>query len=500
MKVKLRPGTQFVPAPRGVRCTRADDSFLLTGPPALFPLIDGCLGDLYDGTTVEELLATVAAPARPALDRVVAVLLERDALFTVDPTVAPPPDRETAARYADVLAYLEEHCAQPYAAFATLRQTTVTVLGDGPAASSARSGLAAAGIGTGGADADLVVAVDVAPPAGVPVLPVRARPDGVLVGPVLPDRGALPRLTAAMDRAQQWQRTLASGAAPLPVGAVLAGSLAARRVLDHLLGRAARTLTVVHGPAADTVEVPLASESPVDLTEPWRGWAVPLPEPAPVPPLRRVARQPVDGSPAVHGWGVTTAAAEADALLALARARCGTGLDAGRVAAAGFDEPRRLLDGGLRLIGADLLRREPGTPAGTDGLSPAARAVAAALRDYHERPVTLRLRRLPAGDWVLAGAYDRAGGLLAAEWAPGAAAALYATLMAALATVDAGAAAGPVVLPGTWTIAQSGDEAVSAALTHLHTLLGGRRLAGDPLVSDPVIGDLPLAYGPMWLE
>ncbi|MCI4061345.1 hypothetical protein MRQ36_01650 [Micromonospora sp. R77] len=200
----------------------------------------------------------------------------------------------------------------------------------------------------------------------------------------------------------------------------------------------------------------------------------------------------------MYGWGVTTAAAEADALLALARARCGTDLGPGRVAAAGFDEPRRRLDGGLRLIGADLLRDEPGTPADSDRLSPAARAVAAALRDYHERPVTLRLRRLPVGDWVLAGAYDPTGDLLAAEWASGAAAALYATLMAALATVDAGAPS--VVLPGTWTIAQSGDDAVSAALTHLYTTLGGRRLTGDPLVSDPVIGDLPLAYGPMWLE
>ena len=90
------------------------------------------------------------------------------------------------------------------------------------------------------------------------VLPVFCGPERTVVGPVLAPGGPTGALAAAVDRIARWHRADPTAPAPLPVAAVLAGSLAARRVLDRLAGIAPGDgdLLVVHGPAVSVTAVP----------------------------------------------------------------------------------------------------------------------------------------------------------------------------------------------------------------------------------------------------
>ncbi|MFJ5230368.1 hypothetical protein ACIQBJ_10780 [Kitasatospora sp. NPDC088391] len=247
-RVKLRPGTHLAPVARGVHVSHVRRSFVLAGPPALFALIDGHLGRLTDGASVDDLVAAGGAEsARPVLDHVVRTLLGQGVLLDLAALTVPEPDPATAARYADVLAHLEDHSDDPYALFERLRTAVVAISGSGPAVPALVRGLAAHGVervgehAPAGARPDLTVLVldgDPAPdadrPAEGPVVPLLTLDGLALVGPGAP--GPVPGLPAAAARARAWAALEPETAAPPVMGAVLAGALAARACFEALTG------------------------------------------------------------------------------------------------------------------------------------------------------------------------------------------------------------------------------------------------------------------------
>lgn len=300
MRVKLRPDAHYAPVPQGIHWSRGDRSFVLSGPPALFTIVDDQLDALLNGTSLDEMVAATGDErARPVLDHIVRTLVAQDVLIDLDAVDGPLPDRRSAEEHAALLCYLEAHCAEPYRAFAAVRAARVVVGGGGPGAEAVRRGLAANGIGevangigevTGidhsalserAARATVVVLIDdceapldllaavarLAP--GTPVVPVAAGPAVALVGPVCSDPAEVRAFLAVRARATDWQLTGVDSAAPRPISAVLAGSLAAQGVLAHLAGTAHGPCTagVVHGHAVRTtaVPVPRAGTGPV-----WR--------------------------------------------------------------------------------------------------------------------------------------------------------------------------------------------------------------------------------------
>lgn len=282
MRVKLRPDAHCAPVPRGVYWLRGDRSFVLSGPPALYTLLDDQLDALLRGTSVDEMVAAAGdEAARPVFDHVVRALVAQDVLIDLDAVAGPLPDPRTADDHLELLAYLEANCAEPYRAFAAVRSARVAVAGGGPAAESVRRGLAANGTGAvtdlavpgrpGDAGPALAVLIDDCEdpldlhaaaeslPAGTPVLPVAAEADFALVGPVCTDLRELRSFQAVRARAADWQRTEGEAGAARPLSAVLSGSLAAQAVLTRLAetGDGARTALVVHGHAVQTRAVPV---------------------------------------------------------------------------------------------------------------------------------------------------------------------------------------------------------------------------------------------------
>jgi hypothetical protein len=308
MRVKLRPDAHCAPVPQGIHWSRGDRSFVLSGPPALFTVVDDQFGALLDGTSVDEMVAATGDErSRPVLEHIVRALLAQDVLIDLDAVAGPLPDRRSAEEHAALLCYLEANCAEPYRAFAAVRAARVAVVGGGPGADAVRRGLAANGTGEiawldrstlpeSAAHATVVVLIDdcedpldllaavalLAP--GTPVLPVAAGPAVALVGPVCTDPAEVRAFLAVRARATDWQLTGVDSAAPRPISAVLAGSLAAQGVLAHQAGAAhgPRTAWVVHGHAVQTtaVPVPQAGTGPVWRSlEPARSGG-PEPEPA----------------------------------------------------------------------------------------------------------------------------------------------------------------------------------------------------------------------------
>ncbi|MBY8883684.1 hypothetical protein K7472_02335 [Streptomyces sp. PTM05] len=282
MKVKLRADAHCAPVARGVYWSRAGRSFVLSGPPALYALIDDQLDALLEGTSVDAMVAAAGdEAARPVIEHVVRALVAQDVLIDLDAVKGPLPDPGDARAHAGLLAYLEAHCAEPYEAFARVRAARVAVVGEGTAADAVRRGLAAGGITRESDRPGLTVVVDdcdqptdpddgaVAPRPDAPVLPVAALADLALVGPVCATPGELRSFQALRARAADWQRTGDEAPAARPVSAVLAGSLAAHAVLAHLTGTSEgrRTALVVHGHAAQTTTVPLPE---ADAGTPWR--------------------------------------------------------------------------------------------------------------------------------------------------------------------------------------------------------------------------------------
>ncbi|GGQ96887.1 hypothetical protein [Kitasatospora griseola] len=305
MRVKLRPDAHCAPVPQGVFWARGDRSFVLSGPPALYAVVDDQLDALLNGTSVDEMVAAAGDErARPVLEHVVRALVAQDVLIDLDAVDGPLPDPETAGRHAELLCYLEANCAEPYRAFAAVRAARVAVAGDGPGAEAVRRGLTANGTGEtvelhlpvasshftahGFAPAttmvvliddceaplDLLAAAASLPP-GTPVVPVAAEAALALVGPVCTAPEELWAFQAVRARAADWQETGAESAAPRPISAVLAGSLAAQTVLARLAGTddGQRSAWVVHGHAVQTTVVPVPDAGlgpawrPVDPTE-----------------------------------------------------------------------------------------------------------------------------------------------------------------------------------------------------------------------------------------
>ncbi|MFF7947698.1 hypothetical protein [Streptomyces griseorubiginosus] len=299
MRVKLRPDAHCAPVPQGVYWSRAGTSFVMTGPSALYTLIDDRLDALLDGTSVDDLVAgTGNEAARPVFEYIVRTLVDRRVMIDLDAAEGPVPDAETALQHAELLAYLEARCDEPYRAFATVRSAWVAVVGEGAAAEAALRGLAANGTGTvtrhafpgsgeWAAEPSMVVLTDdhehpldlVAAaeslPVGVPVLPAVAEAGFALVGPVCAGPEQLRSFQAVRLRAAEWQRAGVANAAPRPLSAVLAGSLAAQAVLARLSATESDpgTALLVHGHTVQTraIELPVDGQGtvwqPVDVGE-----------------------------------------------------------------------------------------------------------------------------------------------------------------------------------------------------------------------------------------
>jgi hypothetical protein len=542
--VKLRPDTHYAPVEKGVYWSRPGGrSFVLTGPPALYGLIDANHHLLVRGTSVDELVDAIGNDrARPVLDHVVRTLLAEDMLLDVD-AGGPRPSEPDATAYADVLAYLEAQCDRPYDAFAAIRTARIRVLGTGPAVGALLRGLNGYGIGAivrdEHGDADLTVVVDDADDP-------RTDPDGrtllVATGHELATVGVVtdgPEQQRAMRRAVErfgtWARRDAVGAAPRPLSAVYAGALAARTVIDALSGlEAAAQAAVVYGSALECRRLPLrladgedAVGEPSDavvieaepdemvgvtvdeaatsriherasvLTARWTGaaaWSDDLD--LPQLPVAVATVVPLETpETAFLGWGGNRAEAGVDALLAMLRAH------AGGASAAGSSPDRFLLDGLLRAIGDEVAVGAPTPVDPTEIGAWILRSLYGIVTEYFDQPLRLELRQWQAGPgWHLATATDDRGRVLAHEWGPTRQAALYAvlnTVTVGCQLADAKSDLRPPAGIGTWAVRPATDAQVTSALREITNRLGedGRTITTTLAPADPVTGERPLPYG-----
>jgi hypothetical protein len=569
VKVKLRPGTHFAPVPQGIHWSHRGRSFVLTAPVGLYRVLDGQLGLLTTGTDVDELVSAVGdEAARPVFDRLVQTLLRQDVLLNLDAVTVPAPDARTAARYAEVLSFLEARCADPYRVFADLRTSRVAVVGGGPAVPVVVRALSAHGTGAAyradarsAGDAAAVVLVDdldqpldlvdaaAQVPPGTPVVPVFAGAEVALVGEAR--SGAdLSAFVEICRRADMWPSVDPDSAAPRPVSAVLAGSLAARAVLDALTGagdeppgpilvygrdvatrrlpvsaatdrRPARCWLPVHdfpepGPAAPGGGRVPGPAAPADLlaawapvTARWTGLVHPGRDLdlVQLPMALATADLVTGGAPArVAGWGADRAQAGAHAVLAAARRLVARFSRPGLVAAAGATTDRWLLDGVLRVLAADLLGRPPGRDLGWADLTTAAQRTRwSLLEDYFERPVRLRVSALPGLDWSLATVTDGSGEIRVGEWGYSPDSAVPAALAAALACAQAEPPVRELLAgwpAGTQILQWLPEARLREGIRQVRALLAarGQRAAGERLVHDPVLGEPPLVCGPVWLS
>ena len=504
--VKLRPGAHFVPTARGVRCAHGEVRLRLDGNPALWPLLDRTLDRLTDGTTVAELTAAVGPAGGRVLAGLVDTLMQHGVLLDLAAAGGPLPDSGTARRYADVLAHLEQHCARPYDAFARLRAATVWVTGTGTAAAAAARALQAAGVGSdagrGSRQGTAACTVRVGDAAALqavpwtgPTLPVACCVGTVAVGPVCDGPDDRAAFLNAVRRVAAWQRLL-QAAPPRLLAQTLAGSLAGRRVVDHLAGTGQDDggIVVVHGRGCDTSTVPLPAAGRMAddaaLTAPWRGLGRPPVHRGEDHPIATAVLEPVDPAGAPHaGWGRSPEAARRQALLDLLRRRAGTATGVG-VAARSADRFR--LDAALRLRAARLPAAVPARERSwRDPALPAARRLWRALAEYYETPVRLLCRPLGAGTWTLATALPRHGAAPASQWGPTPEAATYAALGTVLCGLLTGTA-GTGDTAGTWIVDVLDDAAVAAALTELRAGSDPEAVPGEP---DPVLGALPYHSG-----
>ncbi|MFG3052552.1 hypothetical protein ACGFZP_16560 [Kitasatospora sp. NPDC048239] len=534
MRVKLRPGTHFVPTARGLHCARGERAFVLAVPPAVARLLDDRLGELTDGVDTDTLADSAGAPAAALLRRTLAALLAEDVLFDPDLAGGPVPDAHTALRHADTLAHLEQHCAQPYAAFAALRGAETAVVGAGPAARSAARSLTALGAGAvpgrpgprttaavvSADDPDRLRAQAAALAPGTPWVPVLTAAGHAVVGPVLDGPAAVEPFLARACRVGAWCRVDPVGRAPALAAATLAGALAARRLLDLLgaTGADPGALRIIHGRTLHTTDCPaepppsaLRPGEPPDvtvLTEPWLGpgrWREDLALPQLPFRLAAIESLTLPGRPVLTGWGTDPQDARRDALLGLLRAQAAATAAAptaaAPVAAAGTSEQRWLLDGLLRLLGAEAAAWSALPWPEVDG--PRTRALRRALTDYHDQPVRLRRHPLPGTAWCLVEAVDPADGRrLAAQWGPNAPAAAQAALARALAVLQQGKhTATPDPAIGTRALEWAAPAELTALWAALHTpaVLRGRTPGHRRCPDDAVLGPLPLPCGPVWL-
>jgi hypothetical protein len=562
MRVKLRPDAHYAQVPQGMYWSRGGRSFALAGPPALYQLVDGSLGRLSCGTSLDELVRDAGdEAARPILRRVLERLVSEDILLDLDALTVPAPDPATADRFAEVIAFLESHCRDPYRVFAALRGSSAAVAGGGPAAQVAARTLRSYGVRDvrhgarytpemrdcrvtlviDDADAPLEPLPPASEPRGNPMIAVYAGPRFALIGP--PGGSGVHR-AAVRARIESWLDAGPDGPAPRPLSAVLAGSLAAHAALVLLTGAGERpeATTLVHGRLLRTRQLTISAaelepadcwrlipdplnrigddepagaaapaaaatlESVAAFSQPWTGPAGRGSDAELVQmPLSLATAQLRDSGRLVAGWGENRAEATLDALLAAARelaAPCPVRPQAAAAAGSGF--ARWLLDGALRCLAKDLASRTSPHSVDRAGLTDATqRSLWSVCEDYFQRRLHAELYRFPGLDWCLAVVEGADGGLRARAWGPDAPAAMRTALAAAAAAAQPDPdirnllAAGG---PATGLVERLPEAAVRAGLRQVEKLLAdeGRQLNAERRQADPVLGELPLCCGLVW--
>jgi len=523
MSIKLRPGTHYTRVDQGVAFAQRNTSFVLKGPASLYDLIDVNLDQLLTGTDAAGMADTVGNPAAaPLFERIIDALRERDVLLDTEVLDAPPPVDEMQ-RFGATLAYCESMCRDPYRSFAALRAARVTVTGTGPAIAPLIRSLTDMGVGSTlrQGPSDLTVRIqDVDEPAAIPqgpgrVVTVVTTATVAVVGPVTPSPDTW--TPALARRAAHWASLDPTLAAPQPLSAVLAGALAARAVLDHLLGIAGPAMaSIVHGRLLETTQIAAARPelpaviqiSPVDPAGAVLAHTAPMTarfsgplcrgsdEDLPQLPLSLATARAVEGGDRLVGWGTDRGAAGLDVLLRATRARTGSApgaVPSGAVAAAGMTAGRADLDGLLRMIGAGLLVT-PGEQIGWEQV-PASRprALWSVLEDHFGARVRLTAHAWRGGPWVLVTARD-GGGIRSMQWGFSLASAVFCALGEVLMQIQQlGACADPM---GTHVLAWAPEAAIAEGLAAGRST--GRSWQSANAAPDEVLGDLPIRTGWTW--
>jgi hypothetical protein len=558
MRMKARPGLHYAPVPGGVYLAGVSTQFVMRGSDLLFTVADVCVPLLEDGATEDDLVTALGSEhARPAVRHLTEGLRTRGLLLEPGRLTVPEPPATVREQHAESLALLESVCADPYAAFAALRAATVALAGPPEATGPAARGLIRAGAGrvvvTGTAGEDMPEDADAmlvcvgagdepAPPEpdGRPVMIVPVVLDGrlLLAGPVIRDGTSLRTWSALRARALAWADPAAGP--PRPVADALAGALAAQLLFETLAGVAGGVdAHVVHGAdlAAERVTVRRADAQP----QVWRRLGDS--EPAPVPDVEEavdltgtvtaqwtglVALAPGDSLPqmplalrearyggarpgSVVAWGADQESATVAVTLAALRQSAGAppdrdspGRDSRDVTgAAGLTEDAWLLDGALRLL-AD--RTLPLHAVPVDSLDPEAMRFWREIQRAEPGQYAIEVRHVPGLGWLLGRVESaRTGETLGLAWGPDEDTAIQRSLGTALARVQVRAVTGAgegVPLLNTDALCLVADGEIIALRTQARTLraVGRARYRGCRAGADPVLGDVPLWFGPVEQE
>ncbi|MEU3226231.1 hypothetical protein ABZ695_24155 [Streptomyces sp. NPDC006976] len=373
-------------------------------------------------------------------------------------------------------------------------------------------------------------------PDGVPMVPVRLGPTA-LAGPVVTGGSGAHTADALAARAEDWAAARETGPAPRPGADALAGALAGQLVFEVLAGvGTAGGAHVVHGedlsadmlrtaagaaapePAPVPVPAPAPAESgnaPVTdpalqgvvapLSAPWTG-LFELAEGGDLPQLPLALREaalPGRKGAGVIGWardqqGATVAVA----LEALRRLAVPEGGPA--VGAAGITEDQWLLDGALRLLTERAAPSERPDPV---RLLPGTDVVRRALAEEHGLPVVVRLLEIPGIGWPLARAvHAETGEVYGHGWGPTGEEAAHGCLGTVLAgRIAAGLRPGAeVAAVHTGALRTAGPQALARLRAEIAARAAAGLLPGEPvgttLRSDPVLGTLPVFFGPVALS
>ena len=555
MRMKARPGLHYVPVPGGVYFAGASTQFMMRGWDLLFKVADVCVPLLEDGATEDDLVAALGSEhARPAVRHLTEGLRTHGLLLEPGRLTVPEPPATVREQHAESLAMLESVCADPYAAFAALRAATVALAGPPETTGPAARGLIRAGAGrvvvTGtagedipeGADAMLVcvgAGDEPAPPElyGRPVMIVPVVLDDrlLLAGPVIRDGSSLRTWSAFRARALAWADPAV--APSRPVADALAGALAAQLLFETLTGVAGGVdAHVVHGAdlAAERVTVRRADaqlqvwrrlgdsepapvpgvEEAVDLagtvTAQWTGLAaLALGDSLPQMPLAlRAARYGGARPGSVVAWGADQESATVAVTLAALRQSASAPPDRDSpdrdvTGAAGLTEDAWLLDGALRLLaGRTLLLHE--VP--VDGLDPEAMRFWREIQRAEPGQYAIEVRHVPGLGWLLGRVGSaRTGETLGLAWGPDEDTAVQRSLGTALARAQVRAVTGAgegVPLLNTDALCLAGDGEIIALRTQARALraVGQARYRGFRAGADPVLGDVPLWFGPVEQE
>ncbi|HEX3540173.1 MAG TPA: hypothetical protein VHT75_06965 [Acidimicrobiales bacterium] len=292
MGLRVRPGLHYAPIDGGIYLSSARATFVMSGPPVLFRVVDTCVPLLEDGTDRDSLVAALGTTAAgPLVDHLLKTLDSRGLLLRGDEFHGREPNAADRGRFPEALAYLETHQDQPYEDFRRIRASAVLVAGPHEALGPATRGLLRAGVGTvvvatteparmaalaarnpeigvvRWAEGEALPVVDDARtlsaavvcsgdqfpevavaelPPGCLVVPVRLGKDVAIVGPAFAAGDHTAGIEALWDRATMWS---SRGGEPRvrPSGDLLAGALAGQMAFDALVGLSRGQVHVIHG-------------------------------------------------------------------------------------------------------------------------------------------------------------------------------------------------------------------------------------------------------------